>query len=86
MSELKLANPKKIHEAVPANLACGQPRDSRVVHPQTVDGIPEISCEDVLAHLPQVAAKKFESLMFVALTNLMLSMAYSRCRADHPWS
>ena len=58
MSELKLANPKKIHEAVPANLACGQPRDSRVVHPQLVDGIPEISCEDVLAHMPQVAAKK----------------------------
>lgn len=27
MSELKLANPKKIHEAVPANLACGKVKD-----------------------------------------------------------
>ncbi len=27
MSELKLANPKKIHEAVPANLGCGTRRD-----------------------------------------------------------
>lgn len=24
MAELKLANPKKIHQAVPANLACGK--------------------------------------------------------------
>jgi rhodanese-related sulfurtransferase len=48
MSELKLANPKKIHEAVPANLACGVPKDSRALHPQVVDGIPEVTCEDVL--------------------------------------
>lgn len=54
MSELKLANPKKIHEAVPANLACGVPKDSRVLHPQVVDGIPEVSCEDVLLKAKKV--------------------------------
>ncbi len=58
MSELKLANPKKIHEAVPANLACGQPKDSRVVHPQVVDGIPEVSVEDVYRNLEAVKNKK----------------------------
>lgn len=56
MSELKLANPKKIHEAVPANLACGRPKDSRVLHPQVVDGLPEITVEDVFRHLPDVVA------------------------------
>lgn len=58
MSELKLANPKKIHEAVPANLACGKPKNARSIHPQVVDGIPEVTCEDVLAHAEQVEAKK----------------------------
>lgn len=58
MAELKLANPKKIHEAVPANLACGQPKDSRTLHPQVVDGIPEVTVDDVLAHQSAVAAKK----------------------------
>ncbi len=58
MSELKLANPKKIHEAVPANLACGRPKDSRVLHPQVVDGIPEITVEDVARHLPDAEAGK----------------------------
>ncbi|MGZ3816990.1 MAG: rhodanese-like domain-containing protein [Bdellovibrio sp.] len=47
MSELKLANPKKIHEAVPANLTCGQAKQTRILHPQVVDGIPEVTCEDV---------------------------------------
>jgi sulfur dioxygenase len=56
MSELKLANPKKIHEAVPANLACGRPKDSRVLHPQIVDGIPEVTVDDVLRHLPDAEA------------------------------
>lgn len=58
MAELKLANPKKIHEAVPANLACGRPKDARTLHPQTVDGIPEVSCEDVLNHSSDVVGKK----------------------------
>jgi sulfur dioxygenase len=58
MSELKLANPKKIHEAVPANLACGQIKDARSIHPQVVDGIPEVTCEDVLVHTRQIELKK----------------------------
>lgn len=58
MSELKLANPKKIHEAVPANLACGTPKDSRVMHPQMVDGIPEISVEEIHNHQADVEANK----------------------------
>ncbi len=58
MSELKLANPKKIHEAVPANLACGKVVSSKIIHPQVVDGIPEASCEDIMLHLPQVESKK----------------------------
>lgn len=58
MSELRLANPKKIHEAVPANLACGKPKDVRTIHPQVVDGIPEVTCEDILAHAEQIELKK----------------------------
>lgn len=58
MSELKLANPKKIHEAVPANLACGKSKETRSLHPQVVDGIPEVSCEDVFAHAELVKSKK----------------------------
>lgn len=51
MSELKLANPKKIHEAVPANMACGKSKDPRILHPQIVDGIPEITTEDLFSKL-----------------------------------
>jgi sulfur dioxygenase len=58
MSELKLANPKKIHEAVPANLACGVPKDARTFRPQVVDGVPEISVEDVYNHTLDVKNKK----------------------------
>lgn len=58
MSELKLANPKKIHEAVPANLACGKPKDARTLHPQVVDGTPEITVEDLFNHLSDVKNKK----------------------------
>nr|BFD67690.1 hypothetical protein HAGR004_27120 [Bdellovibrio sp. HAGR004] len=56
MSDLKLANPRKIHEAVPANMACGMPRDHRTFHPQNVDGIPEVSVEDVHSKLSAAAA------------------------------
>lgn len=45
MSELKLTQPKKIHEALPANLACGK-RD-RVFQARTENGIPEITPEDL---------------------------------------
>lgn len=60
MSELKLANPKKIHEAVPANLACGKPKDARTLHPQVVDGTPEITVEDLLNHLDAAKNKKIK--------------------------
>lgn len=58
MSELKLANPKKIHEAVPANLACGVPKDARTLRPQVVDGVPEITVEDLFNHVADVKNKK----------------------------
>lgn len=58
MSELKLANPKKIHEAVPANLACGKPKDTRTLYPQVVDGVPEITVEDLFSHMNEVKNKK----------------------------
>lgn len=54
MSELKLANPKKIHEAVPANLACGQVQGSRALKPSTNDGVPEVSVEQVREVLGKV--------------------------------
>ncbi len=47
MSELKLAHPKKIHEAVPANLACGKQLGGRVLHPTANDGIPEVTPKNV---------------------------------------
>lgn len=54
MAELKLADPKKIHEAVPANLACGQIKTKKVMNPQVVDGIPEVTCEQVLSQMGKV--------------------------------
>lgn len=48
MSELKLANPKKIHEAVPANLSCGN---------TVPDKVPEISVEQLKSILDQGAKK-----------------------------
>lgn len=54
MAELKLENPKKIHEALPANMACGLKKTDRVLHPQVVDSIPEVTCEDVLESVAKV--------------------------------
>lgn len=54
MSELKLAHPKKIHEAVPANLGCGIVKDSHLLHPQKVDGIPEVNVQQVHSALGKV--------------------------------
>lgn len=50
MSELKLADPKKIHEALPANLACGRPPSKKYLHPQITDGIPEVTVHQVNEH------------------------------------
>jgi glyoxylase-like metal-dependent hydrolase (beta-lactamase superfamily II)/rhodanese-related sulfurtransferase len=54
MKELKLADPKKIHEAVPANLLCGWPQSKYVLTPQVVDGIPEVSVHQVHEHMKDV--------------------------------
>lgn len=58
MSELKLANPQKIHEAVPANLACGKLKDTRTIRPQVVDGIPEMTVENLFNHLGDAKLNK----------------------------
>lgn len=54
MSELKLADPKKIHEVVPANMSCGVLTNSKAFHPQVVDGVPTVSPEDVLDKVGKV--------------------------------
>lgn len=54
MSELKLDAPKKIHLAVPANLACGKTASSRVLQPTNNDGLPEVSVEKVQETLGKV--------------------------------
>lgn len=51
MSELKLDNPKKIHEAVPANLVCGKIKDALILHPTMNDSIPEVSVNQVFESL-----------------------------------
>lgn len=51
MNELKLAYPKKIDAALPANLACGNINGQRKLHPQVVSGIPEVFPKDVLKAL-----------------------------------
>ncbi len=45
MSELNLTQPKKIHEALPANLSCG--KRGSVFQARTENGIPEITVEDL---------------------------------------
>lgn len=54
MSELKLANPKKIHEAVPANLTCGVTARSERMRTIMVDGIREVEPSQVKDHLGKV--------------------------------
>lgn len=53
MSELKLANPKKIHQAVPANLMCGRVENGLLFQPQNVDGIPEITVQKLFEKYQQ---------------------------------
>lgn len=54
MGELKLANPKKIHEAVPANLGCGIKENRSIINAQKVDGIPVVNPEAVRPALGKV--------------------------------
>lgn len=51
MAELKLADPKRIHEALPANMACGHKTKKRILSPQVIHGVSEISPELVKPHL-----------------------------------
>ncbi len=54
MADLNLPQPKKIDQAVKANLQCGLVSDIRALHPQLVDGIPEVSVEDVHLQMKNV--------------------------------
>ena len=54
MAELKLANPKKIHEAVPANLVCGVVAPVTDLKAISVDGIREVETTQVKEHLGRV--------------------------------
>lgn len=54
MSELRLAQPKKIHEALPANMACGRAKGETKMKTYTnQNGIPEILPEDLRASLKE---------------------------------
>jgi len=61
MDELKLAPPRHIHSAVPANLACGKPVNSLVFGPQIVDGIPEIT--------PQILKEEISKSFYIDIRN-----------------
>jgi sulfur dioxygenase len=54
MTNLKLAYPKKIQEAVPANLQCGLPLKSEILNTGFVDGIPTVTPEDLHTKLGHV--------------------------------
>ncbi len=54
MSELKLAQPKKIQEAVPANLSCGILKSTEHIKTNNVDGIREVLPAQVLEYLQRV--------------------------------
>lgn len=47
MANLKLPYPKKIDEAVPANLQCGLQTGTIIKHPDMVSGIPTVTAEDL---------------------------------------
>ncbi|RHX93269.1 MBL fold metallo-hydrolase [Leptospira yasudae] len=54
MRQLQLATPKKMHLAVPVNLACGKLESVKVMNPQVVSGIPVVSTEDVFENIGRV--------------------------------
>src|SRR5690606_6244696 len=51
MRNLKLAHPKKINEAVPANLHCGLTQVSSKLNSKFVDGVSSVSAESLHANL-----------------------------------
>jgi sulfur dioxygenase len=54
MANLKLAYPKKIQEAVPANLQCGLPLKSEIMNSGFLDGIPTVTPEDLHTKLGHI--------------------------------
>lgn len=63
MANLNLANPKKIHEAVPANSWCGLPRGSDHMKSIYVGGVPTVSVEEVhgkIGHIKVVDVRSIE--------------------------
>lgn len=54
MANLKLAFPKKIQEAVPANLQCGLPLKSKTLNSDFIDGTPTVAPEEVHLKLGNV--------------------------------
>jgi sulfur dioxygenase len=54
MTNLKLAYPKKIQEAVPANLQCGLPFKSNILNTGFVDEVPTVTPEDLHTKLGHV--------------------------------
>ncbi len=55
MGNLNLAYPKKIKEAVPANLACGLPELFAPLDPQLLEGVPVVSALEIRSRLGQIA-------------------------------
>ncbi len=54
MASLKLAYPKRIQEAVPANLQCGMPLKSEMLNAGFADGVPTLTPEDLMTKLGHV--------------------------------
>lgn len=54
MSNLNLAYPKKIKEAVPANFQCGLPLKSEILNTGFSDGIPTVTPEDLLTKFAHI--------------------------------
>ncbi|MCO4755438.1 MAG: MBL fold metallo-hydrolase [Bacteriovoracaceae bacterium] len=63
MDNLNLPDPKKIHEAVPANMLCGMPSKSEHMDTQFVHGVPTVSASEVskkLGHLKVIDVRTKE--------------------------
>lgn len=54
MANLNLANPKKIHEAVPANLQCGARSKEEIINKGFKDGVPTITAEEAHSKLGHI--------------------------------
>jgi glyoxylase-like metal-dependent hydrolase (beta-lactamase superfamily II)/rhodanese-related sulfurtransferase len=78
MNNLGLPHPKKLAEAVPANLQCGRPGEGAAVPRQpdwgpvfrTFAGVPEVGAEWVHAHLPELTIVDVREHAEVAVSEL----------------